>query len=219
MAKAKTRRRAGSQRPARQLKPVARSRSRWRLRWFAGAAVLALIAAGAFLIAKNQADEASESVSPAATGLPETPDYHSLLVTPADSQHVLLGTHAGLYESTDGGRSWSVGELEGQDAMNLVPAGESVVWAAGHDVLARSEDGGTSWSDVRPDGLPSLDLHGFARDPRDPNRLYVSPAKGSIARMTAAGRSSSSPRTSGRPCSASPFWRTGRSLPETLDAG
>jgi photosystem II stability/assembly factor-like uncharacterized protein len=51
--------------------------------------------------------------------------------------------------------------------MNLARSEGETVWAAGHNVLAKSTDGGETWSDVRPDGLPSLDVHGFAVDPRD----------------------------------------------------
>jgi photosystem II stability/assembly factor-like uncharacterized protein len=147
-----------------------------------------LAALGAFLIAKRQAEGPSEVVTPPPAGLPDTPDYHSLLVDPADPNRVVLGTHAGLYESKDGGRSWKVAQLQGQDAMNLARASEKTVWAAGHSVLAKSEDGGSTWTDVRPEGLPGLDVHGFATDPRDPNRLFAAVAGQGLYRSTDAGK-------------------------------
>ena len=122
-------------------------------------------------------------------GLPDTPDYHSLLVDPADARHVLLGTHAGLYESRDGGGSWSAGALPGQDAMNLVRPRGKMVWAAGHNVLERSDDNGATWQPIRPRGLPGLDLHGFTTDPTDPRRIYAAVASQGLYRSVDDGRS------------------------------
>ena len=119
--------------------------------------------------------------------LPDTPDYHSLLASPSDPERLVLGTHEGLFESADGGRSWQRATLAGQDAMNLARA-EDVVWAAGHDVLARSTDGGRTWEDVRPSGLPGLDVHGFAADPRNPQTLYAAVAGQGLFRSTDGGR-------------------------------
>lgn len=149
-----------------------------------GIAVAAIVA---FVVAKNQAEGPDEAVPPPAAGLPETPDYHSLLVAPDNPDRLVLGTHVGLYESTDGGRTWSFAGLEGQDAMNLAGAGERTVWTAGHNVLARSDDGGRTWTDVRPQGLPSLDIHGFARDPDDPATLYAAVAGEGLYRSADAG--------------------------------
>lgn len=123
-----------------------------------------------------------------AGGLPDTPDYHSLLVSPTDPERLVLGTHEGLFESADGGRSWQKATLAGQDAMNLAQT-EDVVWAAGHDVLARSTDGGATWEDVRPAGLPGLDVHGFAVDPRNPRTLYAAVAGQGLFRSRDGGRS------------------------------
>jgi photosystem II stability/assembly factor-like uncharacterized protein len=124
-----------------------------------------------------------------AAGLPDTPDYHSLLVAPDDPDALVLGTHNGLYRSSDGGRNWNATSLSGQDAMNLARTKQDVVWAAGHDVLAKSEDGGETWQDVRPDGLPGLDVHGFAVDPRDARTLWAAIAGQGLYRSTDSGRS------------------------------
>ncbi|MGH3112275.1 MAG: WD40/YVTN/BNR-like repeat-containing protein, partial [Gaiellaceae bacterium] len=160
-------------------------------RWASGLGLVLLIAAlaaGAFLFAKEQAQSGGDGPATAVGGLPNTPDYHSLLVAPGDPGHILLGTHAGLYESLDGGRNWRQVALVGQDAMNLARSEGETVWAAGHNVLARSPDGGESWSDVRPDGLPSLDVHGFAVDPRD-GTLWAAVAGEGLYRSTDGGES------------------------------
>jgi len=148
-----------------------------------------MAAGGAFWLAKSQAEGPSQAVEPPAAGLPDTPDYHSLLVDPADPEQILLGTHVGLYESVDGGRRWEFARLEGHDAMNLVRASGETVWTAGHNVLAKSTDGGNTWIDARPDGLPSLDVHGFAVDPRDSQRLYAAVAGEGLYRSTDGGAS------------------------------
>jgi len=138
--------------------------------------------------AKRQAEAPAEQVAPPPTGLPHTPDYHALLVSPNDARRLVLGTHAGLYESSDGGRSWQKGALAGNDAMNLVRTRSGLLWAAGHNVLFSSADGGRAWMDVRPNGLPGLDLHGFAADPTDGDTLYAAVAQEGLYRSRDRGR-------------------------------
>lgn len=172
MAKTKTKSKSGRSRtPAKPVQaPMKRQETKLVPKWvypLGAVLLLAIFAGGAFMLGRDKAQSGGEGPATASGGLPDTPDYHSLLVAPSDPKHVLLGTHAGLYESTDGGRNWQRAALEGQDAMNLAPSEGETVWTAGHDVLAKSNDGGASWTDVRPDGLPSLDIHGFAVDPRD----------------------------------------------------
>lgn len=156
--------------------------------WAAGAAALAVAAIAAAVIAAGGGDGGSSGTAEAA-GLPATPDYHSLLVAANDPNSLLLGTHDGLFRSADGGRTWESATLAGQDAMNLARANGAVVWAAGHEVLAKSTDGGVTWQDVSPDGLPGLDVHGFAVDPRDPKTLYAAIAGQGLFRSTDGGAS------------------------------
>jgi photosystem II stability/assembly factor-like uncharacterized protein len=154
-----------------------------------GAAVLiAAIAGGAFLLGRDKAQSGGEGPA-ASVGLPNTSDYHSLLVAPSNPAHVLLGTHAGLYESRDSGKTWRKVALAGQDAMNLARSDRQTVWTAGHMVFAKSVDGGSTWADVRPEGLPSLDIHGFAVDPNKPTRLYAAVAGRGLYRSDDAGQS------------------------------
>lgn len=122
-------------------------------------------------------------------GLPRAPDYHSLLVDPRDSNRLTLGTHVGLFHSSDGGRVWIRAELRGDDAMNLAHAGGSTLWAAGHNTLARSTDSGATWRGVHPHGLPGLDVHGFAVDPLHPLTVYAAIAGRGFYRSVDGGRS------------------------------
>jgi photosystem II stability/assembly factor-like uncharacterized protein len=164
-----------------------RTESRARPTWLIAAvatAILVALVSGVVALATR-----SEDGGASAGGLPNTPDYHSLLVGPKRADALLLGTHEGLFRSADGGSTWTKAELDGRDAMNLARPAERTVWAAGHGVLAKSTDGGVSWEDVEPAGLPGLDVHGFAADPQDPNRLYAAIAGEGLYRSTDGGRS------------------------------
>ncbi len=168
--------------------PGQESRSNRRWWGIASAAALVLaVAVPAVIVVAGRGGEEAEST--AAAGLPNTPDYHSLLVAARDPEAMTLGTHNGLYQSSDGGHTWQSTTLAGQDAMNLARADDGVTWTAGHNVLAKSTEGGRSWQDVRPDGLPHLDIHGFAVDPFDPKTLWAALAGQGLYRSTDGGRS------------------------------
>jgi photosystem II stability/assembly factor-like uncharacterized protein len=170
--------------------PPPRSRGRVAL-WLP----LVLVAASAVVVALllGRDDGPPSSSAPAGTtaaaGLPATPDYHSLLVSPEDAERLFLGTHAGLFETRDGGRSWKQASLVDRDAMNLARTTARTIWAAGHGVLAKSTDGGVSWEEVEPPGLPHLDVHGFAADPSNPDRLYAAIAGEGLYRSVDGGAS------------------------------
>jgi photosystem II stability/assembly factor-like uncharacterized protein len=165
---------------------VARRWPPWAVLLLAALGLIAVLVPVALLA--RQGSDGDETAAPA-PGLPNTPDYHSLLVAPSDAQRMLLGTHQGLYRSTDGGRTWAFADLSGQDAMNLSRPTDSTIWAAGHNMLAKSTDGGATWTDVRPDGLPGLDLHGFASDPRSAQTLYAAVAGQGLYRSSDGGGS------------------------------
>ena len=194
MAKSKTKRKKTARATARRVQAPMPAQNRRRpgwILWLAAAALLALAGAvGIFIAANGDGSSTSDTPSAAAT-LPATPDYHSLLVAPADPNRIWLGTHVGLHKSTDGGRSWTEAGLTGQDAMNLArsPGAAKTVWAAGHLVLAKSTDGGENWTDVEPAGLPSLDVHGFATDPRNPRNLWAAVAGEGLFRSNNGGQS------------------------------
>lgn len=73
--------------------------------------------------------------------------------------------------------------------MSLARSSGETLWVAGHSVLARSTDGGATWIDVRPAGLPSLDIHGLALDRAHPGRLYAAVAGEGLYRSRNNGRS------------------------------
>jgi photosystem II stability/assembly factor-like uncharacterized protein len=182
--KTKKKRRAGKRPTAPAVRATAQPRL-YRQRAFvalAAALVAALIAAVVAIVTTQGGGGAKAS-----TGLPDTLDYHSLSVSPKNADAILLGTHYGLYRSGDGGRTWIAQALSGKDAMNLARPTGRTLWTAGHYVLAKSTDGGRTWTDVRPTGLPTLDVHGFAVDPRRPTTLYAAVAGQGLYRSTDNG--------------------------------
>jgi photosystem II stability/assembly factor-like uncharacterized protein len=125
----------------------------------------------------------------AASVLPKSPHYHSLLVSPTNPNDLVLGTHTGLYVSTDAGRHWRFDALKGNDAMGLARPDGDTIWLTGHYVFKKSTDAGTTWVNVRPAGLPTRDIHAFAVDPRSPKTLYAAVAGIGLFRSTNDGRS------------------------------
>src|SRR5207237_3970112 len=131
-------------------KPIPLHRQRW-LPWVVlGVAVIA-VATTAVIVQRN----ANKPPPAPAHGLPHTPDYHSLMVSRTNPEQILLGTHLGIYSSSDGGRIWHFQSLAGKDAMNLARPSGSTLWMAGHNVMSRSTDGGKTWQSVRRTGLQS----------------------------------------------------------------
>jgi photosystem II stability/assembly factor-like uncharacterized protein len=146
-------------------------------RWLVVQGATLVLAAGAsafvFLTRGSSPSEVQTSVQPVPQGLPQAPDYHAVLVDEDNPLRVLVGTHDGVYESSNGGQTWQRTTLAGVDAMSLDSAADSTVWASGHGVLSLSVDGGETWRSVVPRGLPSLDIHAFAVDPADSRNLYA----------------------------------------------
>ena len=114
-----------------------------------------------------------------------TEDVHSLSFLGDDPNRLLFGHHGGISASNDGGRSWQpLGTRS--DAMSLGAAPDGSIVIAGHDVFAASRDDGRTWEDI-PAALPSLDIHGFARDPGDSARMWAYLATGGLWESTDGG--------------------------------
>ena len=148
----------------------------------AGAAVVVAAAIGlaALLLLRPAVSDA-----PIAWAKFGSADVHSLAFVGDDTQHLLFGHHGGLEETKDGGRTWSRLPVR-DDAMSMSPASDASIVIAGHDVFVASRDGGQTWAPIKGD-LPSLDIHGFTRDPADPVRMWAYLAIGGLWESTDSG--------------------------------
>jgi len=114
-----------------------------------------------------------------------TADVHSLAFAPDEMDHLYFGYHFGVMESVDGGRTWR--QLGGRaDAMSFGVGDGTTLYIAGHEVFQVSGDGGRTWADIEAD-LPSLDIHGFTRDPADGQHMWAYLAQGGVFESTDGG--------------------------------
>lgn len=157
-------------------KPPSRQVPRWLPLVAAGAAVVA----AAFLILGPQA--AGEPTPWARFG---TQDVHSLVFVDDDPNRLLFGHHGGLLSSSDGGKTWTAMPVR-DDAMSTSTASDGSIVIAGHEVFVASRDRGATWAPIEAD-LPSPDIHGFARDPGDPARMWAYLAIGGLWESTDFG--------------------------------
>lgn len=148
-----------------------------------GAALVAVLGIAALVAAYVVGRPGASAAAPwARLG---TQDVHSLAFLGDSPDRLLFGHHGGIMSSTNGGRSWQpLGTSS--DAMSLGAATSGSIITAGHDVFAESRDGGRTWVDI-PAALPSRDIHGFARDPVDPSRMWAYLATGGLWESTDGG--------------------------------
>lgn len=134
-------------------------------------------AAGYFFGAGKKSTNSSNSAPPNISHKESTQHTHAIAYTA--SSDLLLGTHGGLFKSTDKGKTWQQAEVKGavnaDDWMGLVtdPRDRNIIFAGGHDLgIIKSSDGGTTWS--RADsGIMGTDIHGLAINQRNPDLLFA----------------------------------------------
>ena len=152
-------------------------------RWLLAAVVaVAVLGVGAIVLTNTLSKG-----GPARWARLDTADVHSLAFVGGDANHLLFGHHGGLLESRDGGRTWAALAVS-DDAMSMAPADDGSIVIAGHEVFTASRDGGATWAAIAND-LPSLDIHGFTRDPADPARMWAYLATGGLWESTDYGAS------------------------------
>jgi photosystem II stability/assembly factor-like uncharacterized protein len=121
----------------------------------AAVVVAVLIVVALVVSAKSGTSTGSSSVQPTVGG-----DLHSLIVDPANPNHLFVGGHQAVATSTNAGKTWhQVGSLDNADAMAWGYT-STAMFVSGHPGLNRSDDGGHTFRQVNG-GLPDTDVHAF----------------------------------------------------------
>ena len=131
------------------------------------------------------------------------PGIHSVVVDPRDSKRVWIAIScAGVFETTDGGESWSI-RNEGMHApflpdpppvvgydphfMVACPSNPDRLWQQNHCGVFKSADGGKEWVDVSQEGGPAYFGFGVCVDEKDPDTAWVVPANNDTCRTAIEG--------------------------------
>lgn len=117
---------------------------------------------------------------------------HALVMVPG-SHTLFLGTHSGLLQSKDDGRTWVPVPLpdapKGVDVMTLVadPSNPEIVYAGTHERgVLRTRDGGKTWEEVNT-GLGGRDVHAMTINPNRPKVLHAWVVDKGLYRTTDGG--------------------------------
>ncbi len=133
----------------------------------------------------------------------DQPGVCSIIVDPRDSRRVVAGVSVGgVFETTDGGRSWAprnkglIAEYlpnphaeVGHDPHFMVasPADPDVLWQQNHCGIFRSIDGGRQWQDISESDGPARFGFAIAVDEKDPQVAWVVPAVSDELRVAVDG--------------------------------
>jgi photosystem II stability/assembly factor-like uncharacterized protein len=121
-------------------------------------------------------EDAGHGWTEASTGIREVIPS-SLAVDPTDPAVVFASNWNGVYESRDGGASWS-GIMPGSPSANVIafdPSSHSTLYAGGSGVQ-QSSDGGQTWRDRSPrdNGAIVNYIADLLFDPNDARRVFAS---------------------------------------------
>ncbi len=131
------------------------------------------------------------------------PGIHSIFLDPRDTRRMLIGIScAGVFETIDGGKSWTVRnqgltadflpnpEAEvGHDPhfMEACASHPDHLWQQNHCGIFRSKDGAKTWTKVSQKGGPAHFGFAVAVDEKDPDTAWVVPAVSDEKRIAVDG--------------------------------
>ena len=100
----------------------------------------------------------------------------SILVDPFEPETVYAATLAGLFKTTDEGKSWvRIGESLSDQmimAMILDRSKKGTIYITGRDGVHRSDDGGMTWRTLNK-GFASTNIRSIAQSAMDPDVFYA----------------------------------------------
>lgn len=150
------------------------------------AVIIAASLGGVYLFSQKQSNPSQSSARQGTytqvqeESLKENATYghvHALISNPQDNS-LLMGTHEGLFKSTNGGKTFqkvdAKGEVNAMDFMNFAyDQNNKIIYAGGHDLgVVKSSDGGVTWAKT-DSGIQGTDIHALTINPLDTNRLYA----------------------------------------------
>ena len=107
----------------------------------------------------------------------------NIIVDPADSKHVLVGTwvlgstDGGLFVSNDSGTTWTTNsdmQHESIRALAAAPSDSKIITAGTLQGVFRSTDNGTHWKLISPAGSTEIhEVESIAIDPTTPQTIYA----------------------------------------------
>jgi photosystem II stability/assembly factor-like uncharacterized protein len=112
-----------------------------------------------------------------------------LAASPANPNTVLAGASAGVYRSTDAGRTWSRTGLASVEDLAFDPANPSILYAATAFGISKSVDGGQTWTDS-PARFGCAWSLAVVRG--DPSRVYVGTCGAGVFLTTDGGQTRTS---------------------------
>lgn len=107
----------------------------------------------------------------------------NIVIDPADSKHVLVGTwvlgssDGGLFASTDSGTTWTANaEMKGESirALTIAPSDGKIIIAGTLQGVFQSADSGTHWKRISPAASQEIhEVESIAIDPVNPQIIYA----------------------------------------------
>ena len=148
-----------------------KKQQRTQSRWMMAAGLAFLVIAVLWLVFSNRDSENSGALPVSRL---TTNDFHSLAFSPTEPETVFFGHHKGLLVSHNGGKDWQPTVLNNADVMvlGIAPSNSQTMYVAGHNVFIKSNDGGNTWQGVHAN-LPGLDIHAFAVDPENADKVVA----------------------------------------------
>lgn len=152
-------------------------------------AAIVILGGGVFFLTQNQTKTSNSPNAQAITALSHSesesettvnPQYghvHALFKIPGTNTF-LMGTHKGLFQSGDNGKTFTQvqakGVMQGMEFMNFAyDPNTRTLFAGGHDLgIVKSMDGGTTWEKT-DSGITGSDIHALAVNPLDTNKIYA----------------------------------------------
>ena len=141
-------------------------------------AVLVIALGGlSYFLSQSKSGPVAKTSQAEDTGVMENATYghvHALFKIPATGT-ILLGTHNGLFKSTDQGKTFVDAKpgMQGEFMNFANDAKNNIIYAGGHGLgVVKSTDNGATWTKTGP-GITGDDIHALALNSLDSNLIYA----------------------------------------------